>query len=153
MPKGVMHSFATLPHSASALPAYTGANQESRLFSYLPLAHAAERVLVELHSLYSGATIGFNGSKESFAEDLREIRPTFFLAVPRIWTNLKAGIVAQLGNEVWQQLLEDPQRGAEIGKAVLGRYGLGLGDLRILWRRTYRSQRHTSLAGIGDASV
>lgn len=124
MPKGVMHSFATLPHSASAIPAYTGANQQGRLFSYLPLAHVAERVLVELHSLYSGATIGFNGSKDSFTDDLREIRPTFFLAVPRIWTNLKTGIVAQMGNEAWQKLLDDPQRSAQIGKSVLAAMGL-----------------------------
>ncbi|MFK8049588.1 MAG: AMP-binding protein [Halioglobus sp.] len=124
MPKGVMHSFATLPHSASAIPTYTGANTNSRMFSYLPMAHAAERVLVELHSLYSGAMIGFNQSKDSFLDDLREIRPTFFLAVPRIWTNLKMGIVAQMGNEAWQQFLDDPEGAAEIGKSVLTSMGL-----------------------------
>lgn len=124
MPKGVMHSFATLPHSASALPNYTGADTNGRLFSYLPMAHVAERVLVELHSIYSGATIGFNNSKDSFTDDLREIRPTFFLAVPRIWINLKTGIVAQMGNEAWQKLLDDPERSAEIGKTVLASMGL-----------------------------
>ncbi|MFT4824447.1 MAG: long-chain acyl-CoA synthetase [Halioglobus sp.] len=124
MPKGVMHSFATLPYSASAIPIYTGANEQGRLFSYLPLAHVAERVLVELQSIYSGASIGFNGSKDSFTDDLREVRPTFFLAVPRIWTNLKTGIVAQMGNEAWQKLLENPERSAEIGKSVLASMGL-----------------------------
>lgn len=124
MPKGVMHSFSTLPHSASGIPEFTGADTGSRLFSYLPLAHAAERVLVELHSIYSGALIGFNTSKDSFAADLREIRPTFFLAVPRIWTNLKAGIIAQLGDEAWRALLDNPESGKEIGKAVLAAMGL-----------------------------
>lgn len=124
MPKGVMHSYATLPHSGAAIPQFTRSDTRSRLFSYLPLAHAAERVLVELHSLYSGASIGFNEGRESFAADLREIRPTFFLAVPRIWTNLKAGIIAQLGDDAWQQLLDNPETGAEIGNAVLTAMGL-----------------------------
>ena len=124
MPKGVMHSYATLPHSGRSIPQFTGSNTQSRLFCYLPLAHAAERVLIELHSLYSGASIGFNEGKESFTADLREIRPTFFLAVPRIWTNLKAGIIAQLGDDAWQRLLDNPQAGAEIGKAVLTAMGL-----------------------------
>ncbi|MGI9287525.1 MAG: AMP-binding protein, partial [Pseudomonadales bacterium] len=62
MPKGVMHSFATLPHSAFAIPHIAGSDSSARLFSYLPLAHVAERVLIELHSLYSGASIGFNES-------------------------------------------------------------------------------------------
>lgn len=124
MPKGVMHSFSTFPHSASGFPEFTGADCHSRFFSYLPLAHAAERVVVELHSLYSGASIGFNTSKESFAADLREIRPTFFLAVPRIWTNLKAGIIAQLGDATWRELMDNPQSGSAIGKSVLASMGL-----------------------------
>jgi long-chain acyl-CoA synthetase len=124
MPKGVMHSFSTFPHSASGIPEFTGSDSNSRLFSYLPLAHAAERVLVELQSIYSGALIGFNTSKDSFAADLREIRPTFFLAVPRIWTNLKAGIIAQLGDETWGALLKNPELGKEIGKAVLAAMGM-----------------------------
>ncbi|MGI9295174.1 MAG: AMP-binding protein [Pseudomonadales bacterium] len=124
MPKGVMHSFATLPHSAFAIPQIAGSDTSARLFSYLPLAHVAERVLVELHSLYSGASIGFNESKDTFADDLKAIRPTFFFAVPRIWVNLKAGIVRQLGDEAWQKILDDPQGASAMGKPILGAMGL-----------------------------
>lgn len=123
-PKGVMHSFATLPHSAFAIPQVVGTDTEARLFSYLPLAHVAERVLVELHSFYSGASIGFNQSKDSFTDDLKAIRPTFFFAVPRIWVNLKAGIVRQLGDEAWQNILDNPQGAGELGKLILGAMGL-----------------------------
>lgn len=124
MPKGVMHSFATLPHSAFAIPPVVGSDTSARLFSYLPLAHVAERVLVELHSFYSGASIGFNESKDTFVEDLKEIRPTFFFAVPRIWVNLKAGIVRQVGDEAWQKILDDPQGAGEMGQLILGAMGL-----------------------------
>lgn len=124
MPKGVMHSFSTLPHSASELSQISGADANSRFFSYLPLAHIAERTVVELHSFYTGALIGFNRSRESFTNDLREIRPTFFFAVPRIWTNLKTGIVQQLGTEAWERLIADPEQARETGKGILGAMGL-----------------------------
>jgi long-chain acyl-CoA synthetase len=124
MPKGVMHSFATLPHSASEIHQISGADENARFFSYLPLAHIAERTLIDLHSLYTGASIGFNLSRESFADDLREIRPTFFFAVPRIWTNLKAGIVQQMGKQAWEQLIANPEGAHEVGRPILSSMGL-----------------------------
>lgn len=124
MPKGVMHSFGSLPHSAYAIPRVVGTDTSTRLFSYLPLAHVAERVLIELHSLYSGASIGFNESQATFVDDLKEIKPTFFFAVPRIWVNLKAGIMRQVGPEAWQNILDNPEDAGEMGKLVLGAMGL-----------------------------
>ena len=124
MPKGVMHSFTSLPHSAYAIPRVVGTDTNTRLFSYLPLAHVAERVLVELHSFYSGASIGFNESQATFVEDLKAIRPTFFFAVPRIWVNLKAGVMKQLGPEAWQNILDNPAGAGEMGKLILGAMGL-----------------------------
>lgn len=124
MPKGVMHSFSTLPHSASEVSAMSGTDENSRFFSYLPLAHIAERTVVELHSLYTGASIGFNLSRESFSDDLQRTRPTFFFAVPRIWVNLKAGIVNQMGPEVWDQIIENPDRARELGQHILAAMGL-----------------------------
>ncbi len=124
MPKGVMHSFASLPHSAYAIPRVIGTDTSTRLFSYLPLAHVAERVLVELHSFYSGASIGFNESQATFVDDLKAIKPTFFFAVPRIWVNLKAGVMRQLGAEAWQNILDNPKGAGEMGKLILGAMGL-----------------------------
>jgi len=87
LPKGVMHSFCTLPSSVFDLQILNDTSPETRYFSWLPLAHVAERSVVELSSLYSGGSIGFNRSKETFIEDLQEIKPTFFFSVPRIWSN------------------------------------------------------------------
>ena len=127
MPKGVMHSFSSLPFSGSWLPSITSVTPESRLFSYLPMAHAAERALVQLNSLYSGALIAFNQSKETFVSDLLEVKPTFFFAVPRIWTNLKKGILQQLGVDAWAQIQNDPVFAKEKGAQVL--VGMGLGEV------------------------
>jgi len=124
MPKGVMHSFETMPVSASELHYASKADENARFFSYLPLAHMAERCVVELHSLYSGASITFNESRETFTQDLQKSRPTFFFAVPRIWHNLKAGIIAQMGEETWARLLENPVMAREAGKEILTSMGL-----------------------------
>ncbi len=123
-PKGVMHSFNTLASSVFDIQELSGTGPDSRFFSYLPLAHIAERSVVELHSLYSGGMVGFNRNLESFVEDLIEIQPTFFFSVPRIWANLKAGIVAKLGEAVWQRCIDEPEFGAATGKQVLASMGL-----------------------------
>ncbi|NIB44661.1 AMP-binding protein [Pseudomaricurvus alkylphenolicus] len=123
-PKGVMHSFETLPYSVAHMPEMTKTNEQSVFFSYLPLAHIAERGVVELHSLYCGGHVYFNESRETFVRDLLRARPTFFLAVPRIWHNLKAGIVNQMGEEAWKQLLKNPEAAREAGKKILASMGL-----------------------------
>jgi len=125
LPKGVMHSFCTLPSSVFDLQILNDTSPETRYFSWLPLAHVAERSVVELSSLYSGGSIGFNRSKETFIEDLQEIKPTFFFSVPRIWSNLKAGIVAQMGEESWQRCSTDAEFGKTMGETILAAMGLG----------------------------
>jgi len=124
MPKGVMHSFSSMPFSASQIKTLTGANKHSRFFSFLPLAHMAERSVVELHSIYTGASIAFNESKETFIADLQTVRPTFFFSVPRIWHNLKSGILAGIGEEKWSELLQSPDEARAYGQKVLTSMGL-----------------------------
>lgn len=124
-PKGVMHSLCTIPYSAYNLSAVTGVNAESRYFSYLPLAHIAERCVVEMQCFYCGGMIGFNHNLETFMDDLRRIKPHYFNSVPRIWANLKAGIVAQMGEEKWQAVQSSPELGKKVGEQVLASMGLG----------------------------
>jgi len=125
LPKGVMHSFCSLPSSVYDIQVLSETAPDTRYFSWLPLAHVAERSVVELSSLYSGGSIGFNRSKETFIEDLKEIRPTLFFSVPRIWSNLKAGIVAQMGEENWQRCSTDAEFGKTMGETILAAMGLG----------------------------
>ena len=59
-----------------------------RMFSYLPLAHVAERVLMNI-AIAVGASISFNETLDTFAKDLENTQPHLFLAVPRIWTKFR----------------------------------------------------------------
>jgi long-subunit acyl-CoA synthetase (AMP-forming) len=65
-----------------------------RLISYLPLSHIAEQVVSHLLSIATGATVYFAESLEKMPENLREVRPHFFLGVPRVWEKIQAGIQA-----------------------------------------------------------
>ena len=70
-PKGVMHSFRTMSMPANALVEALGFHSGDRALSYLPLAHALERMLLESVSFVCGAHLFFAESLDTFADDLR----------------------------------------------------------------------------------
>lgn len=97
-PKGVMHSH----HNLSEAMVSSGKIIESpegttdRFFSFLPLSHVAERVLVEMGSIIIGAEVSFARSVDSIAEDLPRCQPTILLCVPRLWEKMQEGILGKL---------------------------------------------------------
>jgi long-subunit acyl-CoA synthetase (AMP-forming) len=68
---------------------------DDRLLSYLPLSHIAEQVVSHLLSIATGSAVYFAESLEKMPENLREVRPHFFLGVPRVWEKVQAGIQAK----------------------------------------------------------
>ena len=58
---------------------------------YLPLCHVAERAYSTVQHLISGGCVNFAESVDTVATNIREIAPTFFLGVPRIWEKLQQG--------------------------------------------------------------
>jgi long-subunit acyl-CoA synthetase (AMP-forming) len=94
-PKGVMHSLTSLNEAAHGNRMLAESRVGCRFFSYLPLAHLAERVLVECHSVVCGGTIHFSESVETFLPDLREARPNYILGVPRIWEKLQQAVFSE----------------------------------------------------------
>ncbi len=107
-PKGVMHSFESFSFAALNGVNHLNLGSHDRMFSYLPLAHVAERLLVEGFALYSGASVYFAGSLDQFSQNLKEARPTVFLAVPRIWLKLQQGILSKFSQSKLNFLLSLP---------------------------------------------
>ncbi len=107
-PKGVMHSFRTIAFASIGYRKYLGFSREDQLFSYLPLSHVAERVLVEMMGLYGGATISFAGALETFGRNLREVAPTAFFSVPRLWMKFQQGVLEKMPQEKLDRLLKVP---------------------------------------------
>ena len=60
--------------------------------SYLPLCHVAERAATVWNNAGAGVTVHFAESIETVQANLKEVQPTLFFAVPRIWEKIAAGI-------------------------------------------------------------
>ena len=129
LPKGVMHSFANLGFATSRGTQLFGLNENDRLLSYLPLCHVAERMFVELASIYTGQTVFFAESLETFITDLQRARPTAMFGVPRIWTKFQMGVYGKIPAKRLDFLLGLPFIGKRVGRKVLA--GLGLDALRV----------------------
>ena len=97
MPKGVMHSFATFAWSlGTGLRRRVPLGADARLLSYLPLAHVAERALVEHALLANGLRVFFAESLDTFTADLQRARPTVFFSVPRLWVKFQQAVDAKM---------------------------------------------------------
>jgi long-chain acyl-CoA synthetase len=107
-PKGVIHNYHNLSFVPSQAMPFLGISDQERFFSYLPLSHIAERMLVEMGALYSGGEIFFAESLETFSKNLAEAKPTVFLAVHRIWKKFQLGILEKISQEKLDRLLRIP---------------------------------------------
>lgn len=131
VPKGVMHKIGNFGFAAYNAVSYVGLTQKERFFSYLPLAHIAERFFVELGCLYSGGLISFTESLEKFPDDLRNARPTLFLGVPRIWKKFQEGILGKISQRKLNILLSLPIISGLIKKKI--RQGMGFQDTWVMF--------------------
>jgi long-chain acyl-CoA synthetase len=127
-PKGVMHSFRTMNHSR-AICEMAGINRDDRFVSYLPLAHVAERALLETTTFMAGFSVWFVEKLDTFVEDVRRARPTVFGSVPRLWMQFQAGVFAKIPAKRLNRLLRLPVIGRLVRRRILR--GLGLDHARV----------------------
>ena len=124
-PKGVMHSFGTFAWSIQAgLKRIEGIKDGSRMLSYLPLSHVAERTLVEHGLLATGMHVFFADSLDTFAQDLQRAKPTAFFTVPRLWVKFQQGVSAKMPPAKLEFLLKIPILNRIVRKKILGALGL-----------------------------
>ncbi|EAT13170.1 long-chain fatty acid CoA synthetase [Bermanella marisrubri] len=129
-PKGTVHNYHAYAFAASNAVEIIGLGTNDRGISFLPLAHVAERVIVEGQSYYGWFSISFVESLDSFQRDLTSIRPTLFFAVPRLWSKFQEGILAKLGGmKKFNKLIKIPLLGSLLKWKI--RRGLGLDQARL----------------------
>ena len=114
-PKAVMLSHGNLAWTAVTLSGAFESAPTDRLISYLPLAHVAEQLGAIHNHVTVGYAVYFAQSIESLGEHLKEVHPTIFFGVPRVWEKMHAAIASKLA-------------GATGVKAVLARWALGVGQ-------------------------
>lgn len=96
-PKGAMLSHRNMLVAGCSVVdtfGYDGKNLE--VLCYLPLCHVAERSFSTVMQLCCGSVVNFAESVDTVSMDLREIGPTLFLGVPRIWEKLQQTITIKI---------------------------------------------------------
>jgi long-chain acyl-CoA synthetase len=97
-PKGAMLTHRNLVYAAYTYAETVGiADKPFESVCYLPLCHVAERCYSEVTQLVLGGTVSFAESIDTVALNIREIAPTFFVGVPRIYEKLQQNFLFKLG--------------------------------------------------------
>lgn len=123
-PKGVVHTFHAMAWALSSAMERLPLNRSDRFISYLPLAHVAERMLVEQASLRFGSRVFFAESLDTFVQDLRRASPTVFFSVPRLWVKFEQGIHSKVPPKTLDLLLRLPLLGWLVRRKLLKELGL-----------------------------
>lgn len=95
-PKGAMHANRSVTHQMRHANDFIPAREDEDRLLFLPLCHVAERVGGYYISVALGSVMNFAESPETVPDNLREVQPTVFLAVPRIWEKFYSAITIAL---------------------------------------------------------
>ena len=95
-PKGGMHSHHGLVFTVRGFNTLIPRDERDECMCFLPLCHIAERMGGEYFSMYTGAKLNFVENPETVPENVREIAPTVFGAVPRVWEKFYSGVMIAL---------------------------------------------------------
>lgn len=123
-PKGVMHRFSVFPHMGDGIAKLVNMDAGERFISYLPLAHIAERGVIEATSLHIGCPIYFTAGQESFLADLKRARPTLFFSVPRLYLRFRQGVLEKVPQRKLDRLLRIPIVRGIVKRKILRQLGL-----------------------------
>ncbi len=115
-PKMVMVTHGALLANIHMGPAVLPLTPDDITVAFLPSAHIAQRVVVELLPILSGSAVSFTESLARLPGELKTVRPTFFLAPPRVWERIYTSIRAEV-----------KKRPAAVQKLFFASLALGLG--------------------------
>jgi len=111
-PKGAMHLHAGLVYTVRGFNTLIAQDERDERMCFLPLCHIAERMGGEYFGLYTGTKLNFVENPETIPENVREIAPTVFTGVPRVWEKFYSGVMISL---------------KEAGKVQQAAYAWGIG--------------------------
>ena len=100
-PKGAMLSHRNILFQIGFSDFLTEPRPGDQQLSFLPLAHVAERTFSVFYPLYTGATINFAESIDTVPENIREVAPAVFFAVPRIWEKFYSAVALRMREATW----------------------------------------------------
>jgi long-chain acyl-CoA synthetase len=90
----VRHSAITA--NVVAFPAVIRAGPEDRALAFLPSAHIAQRIALEMTAVHMAFPVYFSESLARLPNELRAVRPTILLAPPRVWERMYSTIATEI---------------------------------------------------------
>lgn len=115
-PRMVMVTHRAVMANVHAGPSVLPLTADDITVAFLPSAHIAQRVVVEILPILSGTQVSFVESLAKLQNEIKSVRPTWFLAPPRVWERVYTSIRAEI-----------LKRPAIAQKAFFAALGLGLG--------------------------
>jgi len=100
-PKGAMISHKGMISMMKGLSQILDFRSNDSVVSVLPLCHIAERMFSLIFPMYVGYTVNFAESVNTLQEDMKEISPTAFLNVPRIWEKMHSNIMIRMQDAIF----------------------------------------------------
>ncbi len=130
-PKGAMLTVRNVNFAIHVLAEGGGFFQEPGprdvTLSYLPLSHVAERIATTWINAHAGTLVHFAESIDTVQQNLREVQPTLFFAVPRIWEKIHATVEIKVASASLLKRLNYRfwiRQAAKIGRALAERGGV-----------------------------
>jgi long-chain acyl-CoA synthetase len=102
-PKGVQLSHHNVMFAAKQIEEIIRFEAGSKVISWLPAAHIAERMAHHYIPVIYAGTITCCPNPREVVSYLPQVHPTWFFAVPRIWEKLKAGLETMLASQSEEQ--------------------------------------------------
>jgi len=97
-PKGAMLTHRNILRLTEAFTRIYGFSDRDEMLSYLPLAHIYENLISLFQAIWAGGTVNFVESIDTLAQNLREVSPTIFCSVPRIWEKFASMIYIRMSD-------------------------------------------------------
>ena len=91
-PKGAMLSHHNIVHVLRGYNMGIAQDERDERMCFLPLCHVAERLGGAYFALYTGAKLNFVENPDTVPENVREIAPTVFTAMPRVWEKFYSAV-------------------------------------------------------------
>jgi len=133
-PKGVMLSHGNIMANLEVVPGVIKLKQDDMMLSFLPLAHALERMGGHFLPYSFGLSVAFAERPDTVAKNLAEARPTLMITVPRLLEVMRSRMLAQVAKQpafsraMFEQFLALALAAKSGPLSALGRFRLRLLD-------------------------
>ena len=97
-PKGAMITHDNILNITDSFTSVVPMHSDDEVLSYLPLAHIYENIMSVFQAVWNGSTVNFVESMDTLAQNLKEVSPTLFGSVPRIWEKFASMIEIRMSD-------------------------------------------------------